>query len=60
MARPLALTLGEPAGIGPDITLTAWLRRREGGGAALSAVGAVLVALLGRAAASPTSGPVVR
>ena len=29
MARPLALTLGEPAGIGPDITLTAWLRRRE-------------------------------
>jgi MFS family permease len=30
------------------------------GGAALSAVGAVLVALLGRAAASPTSGPVVR
>src|SRR5882757_4641767 len=25
--RPLALTLGEPAGIGPDITLAAWLRR---------------------------------
>jgi 4-hydroxythreonine-4-phosphate dehydrogenase len=24
---PLALTLGEPAGIGPDITLAAWLRR---------------------------------
>ena len=23
----LALTLGEPAGIGPDITLAAWLRR---------------------------------
>jgi len=29
MTRPLALTLGEPAGIGPDITLLAWLRRRE-------------------------------
>src|ERR1700753_2899682 len=27
--RPLALTLGEPAGIGPDITIQAWLRRRE-------------------------------
>jgi len=29
MPRPLALTLGEPAGIGPDITLSAWLRRAE-------------------------------
>jgi 4-hydroxythreonine-4-phosphate dehydrogenase len=29
MTQPLALTLGEPAGIGPDITLLAWLRRRE-------------------------------
>jgi 4-hydroxythreonine-4-phosphate dehydrogenase len=29
MARPLALTLGEPAGIGPDITIKAWLRRDE-------------------------------
>ncbi|MBR0796669.1 4-hydroxythreonine-4-phosphate dehydrogenase PdxA [Bradyrhizobium jicamae] len=29
MANPLALTSGEPAGIGPDITLAAWLRRRE-------------------------------
>ena len=26
---PLALTLGEPAGIGPDITIAAWLLRRE-------------------------------
>jgi 4-hydroxythreonine-4-phosphate dehydrogenase len=26
---PLALTLGEPAGIGPDITLAAWRRRAE-------------------------------
>ena len=24
-----ALTLGEPAGIGPDIALTAWMRRKE-------------------------------
>jgi 4-hydroxythreonine-4-phosphate dehydrogenase len=31
MSHPLALalTLGEPAGIGPDITLAAWARRRE-------------------------------
>src|SRR5215469_1686984 len=29
MPRPLALTLGEPAGIGPDITLAAWRRRGE-------------------------------
>jgi 4-hydroxythreonine-4-phosphate dehydrogenase len=29
MPRPLALTLGEPAGIGPDITIAAWLRRHE-------------------------------
>jgi 4-hydroxythreonine-4-phosphate dehydrogenase len=29
MSRPLALTLGEPAGIGPDITLAAWCRRAE-------------------------------
>ncbi|MCK1345346.1 MULTISPECIES: 4-hydroxythreonine-4-phosphate dehydrogenase PdxA [unclassified Bradyrhizobium] len=28
-AKPLALTLGEPAGIGPDITIAAWLKRRE-------------------------------
>jgi 4-hydroxythreonine-4-phosphate dehydrogenase len=27
MARPLALTFGEPAGIGPDITLAAWEKR---------------------------------
>jgi 4-hydroxythreonine-4-phosphate dehydrogenase len=25
--RPIALTMGEPAGIGPDITLAAWMRR---------------------------------
>jgi 4-hydroxythreonine-4-phosphate dehydrogenase len=29
MAQPLALTSGDPAGIGPDITIQAWLRRRE-------------------------------
>lgn len=28
-ACPLALTMGDPAGIGPDITLNAWLWRRE-------------------------------
>lgn len=26
---PLALTMGEPAGIGPEITIAAWMRRRE-------------------------------
>lgn len=29
MAQPLALTSGEPAGIGPDIAIKAWLRRNE-------------------------------
>lgn len=29
MAKPLALTSGEPAGIGPDITIAAWQRRKE-------------------------------
>src|SRR6202048_2673581 len=29
MAKPLALTSAEPAGIGPDITIKAWLRRNE-------------------------------
>src|SRR4051794_28176365 len=29
MQRSLALTLGEPAGIGPDITLQLWSRRSE-------------------------------
>ena len=27
--RPLALTLGDPAGIGPDITLLTWLAREH-------------------------------
>lgn len=29
MVKPIALTLGEPAGIGPDIAIAAWLRRRS-------------------------------
>jgi 4-hydroxythreonine-4-phosphate dehydrogenase len=29
--RPLALTLGDPAGIGPDITLLAWAARKRAG-----------------------------
>ena len=29
MQKPLALTIGEPAGIGPDITIAAWRRRAE-------------------------------
>ena len=31
MRLPLALSLGEPAGIGPDITIKSWLRRSEMG-----------------------------
>ena len=30
MTLPLALTMGEPAGIGGEIALQAWLRRGEG------------------------------
>jgi 4-hydroxythreonine-4-phosphate dehydrogenase len=30
MTLPLALTMGEPAGIGGEIAMAAWLRRREG------------------------------
>jgi 4-hydroxythreonine-4-phosphate dehydrogenase len=29
MPRPLAVTLGEPAGIGPDLTIAVWLKRVE-------------------------------
>src|SRR5262249_62220161 len=29
VALPLALTLGEPAGIGPDLTIQLWRRRAE-------------------------------
>src|SRR5580704_9172006 len=29
MLRPLALTLGEPAGIGPDIAIAAWRHRTD-------------------------------
>ena len=28
--KPLALTMGEPAGVGGEIALKAWLRRDEG------------------------------
>ena len=31
LPRPLALSQGDPAGIGPDITLSAWAKRRETG-----------------------------
>ena len=29
MTLPLALTMGEPAGIGGELALQAWLRRRD-------------------------------
>ena len=31
LTRPLALSQGDPAGIGPDIALTAWVNRRKTG-----------------------------
>ncbi|HLL29353.1 MAG TPA: 4-hydroxythreonine-4-phosphate dehydrogenase PdxA [Xanthobacteraceae bacterium] len=37
--RPLALTLGEPAGIGPELTLALWARRKSLGVPAFVAVG---------------------
>lgn len=46
--HPLALTQGDPAGIGPDITLTAWLGRRELGLAPFLFIGDPVV-LSGRA-----------
>ena len=36
---PLALTMGEPAGIGPDVTLLAWMRRADEGVPAFHVVG---------------------
>jgi 4-hydroxythreonine-4-phosphate dehydrogenase len=36
---PLALTLGEPAGIGPDLTVAVWHRRRELGVAPFYVIG---------------------
>ncbi len=37
--RPLALTLGEPAGIGPELTLALWAKRKALGVPAFIAVG---------------------
>ena len=37
--RPLALTLGEPAGIGPDLTLALWVARKALGVPAFIAIG---------------------
>src|SRR5271169_3550394 len=37
--RPLALTLGEPAGIGPELTLALWKKRKALGVPAFIAVG---------------------
>lgn len=38
-ALPLALTQGDPAGIGPELTLRAWLERRERGIPAFAYIG---------------------
>ncbi|UOK70741.1 4-hydroxythreonine-4-phosphate dehydrogenase PdxA [Ancylobacter polymorphus] len=59
MAPPpaLALTLGEPAGIGPDITLAAWLIRQQRSLPAFFAVGDAAV-LRRRAAALGLDVPV--
>ena len=47
--EPLVLALGDPAGIGPDIALAAWLQRRQAGLAPFLVVGDP-AALAGRAA----------
>ena len=39
IVKPLALTLGEPAGIGPDLALSVWHRRKELGIPAFYLVG---------------------
>lgn len=39
MSKPLALALGDPAGIGPEVAAKAWERRREEGLAPFLAVG---------------------
>ena len=39
MTKPLALALGDPAGIGPEIAAKAWERRRQEGLAPFFAVG---------------------
>ena len=39
MIKPLALSLGDPAGIGPEVAAKAWERRREAGLAPFLAVG---------------------
>ena len=39
-ATPLALTQGDPAGIGPELTLRAWLERRERGLPAFACIAA--------------------
>jgi 4-hydroxythreonine-4-phosphate dehydrogenase len=49
--QPLALTLGEPAGIGPDLALAVWRRRAELGVPAFYVVGDP--DFLGRRAARP-------
>jgi 4-hydroxythreonine-4-phosphate dehydrogenase len=39
MSLPLALTLGEPAGVGPDLTLAVWSRRGEHSSPAFYVIG---------------------
>lgn len=39
LPRPLALTLGEPCGIGPDVAIDAWLARKETGVPAFILIG---------------------
>ncbi|HEY7764458.1 MAG TPA: 4-hydroxythreonine-4-phosphate dehydrogenase PdxA, partial [Aestuariivirgaceae bacterium] len=38
-AKPIALTMGEPAGIAPDITLKAWLSLKDKGSAGFFLIG---------------------
>src|SRR3546814_18814930 len=61
--KPLALTMGEPAGIGGEITLQAWLRRGTAGLAPFFAIADPqrLAALAGRLGlAVPVAGKIGR
>ncbi len=49
LTRPLALTQGDPAGIGPDIALTAWANASENSACRPSSSSAIPTCLQARA-----------
>ena len=55
---PLALSLGDPAGVGPELACAAWLERREAGLSAFFVVGSISV-LAGAAQARGLTVPLL-